>query len=553
MKKILLIFMVLVVSMALLAACGDNTQTNNGAADDTANAGTAGTAEKMIRISADSTPVIDPAIGISNSASIAFVNLYDSLVFPDGEDVKPLLAENWDISEDGTEYTFHLKKGVKFHDGDELKASDVVFSTKRLLTIGEGFAYVYSDIIKDVTAVDDYTVKFTLNHSFGPFVASLCRLYIMNEDLVMSHLADGSYGEFGDYGREWLITHDAGSGPYMAQELVQQDHFTATRFEDWNVGWKENAPDAFKIIYSTEPTTVRTMMANKDLEITDMWQTTENLATLDKIEGIDLASYSTRLVQNVYFNTTIPPTDDLNFRKALSCLLDYNMFVKDIFVDSKICAGPVSSYTAGHVNTTQYQYNLEKAKEYIAQSKYAGNYQDYPIEFLCNSDVQDLEKVALSFQAAAKQVGITVDINKAPWVTIQERVSTAASTPNVTTINSGPQYNEAGATLEASFHRKTAGTYENCSWALSDELDAEIEGALATVDKDERYAKYAALQNKVVDEICPCAWIADLTERVAYQSTYVQWPAATASKEGKMVAYLMGYPFFFPDMTILPH
>lgn len=552
MKKILSLILVLMLLLASLVGCGGNNDTNPAGNDSAGNESPVNN-EKIIRITADSTPVIDPAIGISNSSSIAFVNLYDTLVFPTEDGVIPWLATNWDVGEDGTEYTFYLKEGVKFHDGSELLASDVVFSAKRLVDIGEGFAYIYSDIIKDVVAEDDYTVKFILNNSFGPFVSSLCRLYIVNQDLIMDNLEEGSYGEFKDYGRSYLITHDAGSGPYMAKELVQQDYFYATKFDDWHIGWEENAPESFKIIYGTEPATVRTMLANDQLEISDMWQSTESLAALEKLDGIDLASYSTRLVQNVFFNTTIAPTDDVNYRKALSCLLDYEMIANTIFVDSKLNYGPVSSYTAGHVETSQYKYDVEKAKEYLAQSKYANNYQDYTVEFLVNSDIQDIEKIALAFQSAAKQAGINVEITKAPWVTIQERVSSSESTPNVTTINSAPQYNEAGATLEAGFHSKTAGTYENCSWYLNDELDAEIEDALATSDEEQRFEKYAKLQHKIVDEICPSAWIADLTERVAYQATYIEWPAAEASKTGKLVAYLMGYPYFFPNMRVLPH
>lgn len=548
MKRCLSFILVITMVMVLLVGCGGNSNTdaNNANVKPNLPAG-----EKIVRITADSTPVIDPAIGISNSSSIAFVNLYDTLVFPTENGVKPWLATDWKVNEDGTEYTFYLKEGIKFHDGSELLASDVVFTAKRLTDIGEGFAYIYSDILKEVVAVDDYTVKFVLNRSFGPFVDSLCRLYIVNEDLIMANLSEGSYGEYGDYGRDFLITNDAGSGPYMAKELVQQDYFYAVKFDDWHIGWEKNAPESFKIIYGTEPSTVRTMLASKQLEISDMWQSTESLEALSKLEGIKLVPYSTRLVQNVFFNTSIAPTDDVNFRKALSCLFDYEMIVNNIFVDSRTNNGPVSSYTAGNVETNQYKYDVEKAKEYFSKSKYANSLRDYPIEFLVNSDVQDIEKIALAFQSSAKQAGINVQITKAPWVTIQERVSNPESTPNVTTINAGPQYNEAGATLESGFHSKTAGTYENCHWYLTDELDAEIEDALATTDKEERFRKYEALQNKIVDEIAPCAWIADLTERVAYQETYIQWPAAEAAKSGELKAYLMGYPYFFPDMRYI--
>jgi len=544
MKKALLVLMVLVMAMALLAGCGGGT-TDEGTTPDEGTATTGG--EKIVRISVSGTPVLDPYASVSYSSTQATINLYEALVFPDGENVKGLLADSWEENADGTEYTFTLKQGVKFHSGNEVKASDVVFSVNRILTMGEGFAYLYNGVIKDVTAVDDYTVKFTLDHSFGPFVASLIRLAIMDEKTVMANIADGAYGEFGDYGRNWLLTNDAGSGPYMAKELVQQGYLYAVKFDGWHGTWEADAPDSFKFIDNTEATTIRTMMANKELEITDPWQSTENLNAMSKLDGVKIAAYSNKLTQYMHFNTKLAPTDDVNYRKALSCLIDYDMLINNIFVGSTKCAGPVNAGTAGHVQTTQYTYDLEKAKEYLAQSKYASNYQDYPIEMLVNSDVQDLEKVALAFQAAAQQVGIQVEITKAPWITIQERISTPESTPNLVSINAGPNYNEAGATLEATSHSKTTGTYENVDWLLDKDLDAQIEDALATPDQTERFQKYADLQNYIVDELCPAAYLADLAERVAYQTGYFEWPAGENGMSG-----LMGYHYYVPDMKIFP-
>lgn len=473
-------------------------------------------------------------------------------MFPTTGGIEPSLAESWEPNADGTAFTFKLKKGVKFHDGSELTASDVVFTMKRMQTIGEGFAYLYKGIVDDVVADDDYTVTFKLSTSYGPFVSTLCRLYILNEDLVMENLADGAYGEFKDYGRAWLLQNDAGSGPYMVAELVQNDYFLANRFPDWNGGWegRENAPEQFKIIYGTEAATVRTMMSTQTLEISDMWQNTESYAALDQLPGVDLASYSTRLVQNVIFNCTIAPTDDVNVRKALCCLIDYDTLIDVAFTGSVQPAGPVSKFTTGHVDCTQYKYNIEEAKKYIAQSKYANNISDYTLEFLQISENGFLEKVALAMQAAAKEVGINIEVVKAPWNTYQERVSTAASAPSIACCNSGPSFDEAGATLESQFHSKTAGSYENSSWICTADLDAKIEDAMSTVDNNERFAKYAELQHYVTDELCPTAWLADLVERVAYQADYVEFPAAEATKNGETVAYLMGYPFFMPQISV---
>lgn len=132
---------------------------------------------------------------------MAAINIYDTLIFPSdeaNEGVVPRVAEDWTISEDGLTYTFNLKKGIKFHNGDELTASDVVYSMDRLLTIGEGYAYIFTNYVEPGTtvAVDDYTVEFHLKQAYGPFINALVRLFILNEDEVKANTQSaGNYGE----------------------------------------------------------------------------------------------------------------------------------------------------------------------------------------------------------------------------------------------------------------------------------------------------------------------------------------------------------------------
>lgn len=550
MKRMVSLLLSLVMLLAMLAGCGGNNTAGSGNGD-TGEGTASGTHQSIIRTTADSTPILDPATHSGNSSSIAYCNLYDTLVFPTFDGVEPALAESWETSDDGLEYTFHLRKGVLFHDGTELTASDVVFTAKRLIAIGQGFAYLYTSTIKDVVADDDYTVRFILNSPYGPFVSTLVRMYIVNEDLVMANIADGAYGEYGDYGTNWLLTNDAGSGPYKFKELVQNDYFLAERYEEWYQGWEnENAPEEFMIIYGNEPATVRTMMATQQLEITDMWQSPESLAAIEALEGVELASYSTRLVQNLYFNCSKYPTDDVNFRRALSCLVDYDTLIEACFPGSMQPAGPVSMQTAGHVDTWQPKYDLDQAREYLAASAYADELDQIVLSFSLITENPALEKLALAFQAACAEVGIKVEIANTPWTSLQEEMSNPETTANVCTVNSGPQFNEAGATLESQFHTKCAGTYENCNWLNNAEIDAMIDDAMATVDDTERFAKYADIQNYIVDEFCPSAWIADLAERVGYQDSYVEWPAGEATKNGEFQAYLMGYPYYMPDISV---
>ena len=152
---------------------------------------------------------------------------------------------------------------------------------------------------------------------------------------------DGTYGEYGDYAMAWLLDNDAGSGPYTATEMVHSDYFLASRFPDWHMGWegRENAPEQFQAIYLTEPSTQQTMMANQELEISSPWFAPENYEALDEIEGVELAFTTWACTQYIFFNTQAAPTDDLNYRKALSCLLDYESFLGPVFYGAERSVG----------------------------------------------------------------------------------------------------------------------------------------------------------------------------------------------------------------------
>jgi len=208
----------------------------------------------------------------------------------------------------------------------------------------------------------------------------------------------------------------------------------------------------------------------------------------------------------------------------MNCVIDYDTILNSIFPDSVKATGPVPAGVMGHVDTKAFKFDIEQAKKYIAASKYANDYANYPIEIVVNSDVSDLEKIALMMQSAAKEIGVTITIAKAPWVSLIDQMGSVETSPQITIINSAPPFDDAGIYLQSRYGDETKGTWENGEWLADSTVNDMIEDALGTTDTDERLAKYADIQNYIVDEVCPSAWLCDLSERCAYQSSYVTWP-----------------------------
>lgn len=511
--------------------------------------------DSIIRMTSDWPTYFDPAVGSDFSDTITLVNIYDTLVFPNPDgSVRPQVATKWDISEDGLTYKFYIRKGVKFHSGNELTAEDVAFSMNRLITIGEGYAYLYKGVIENATALDRYTVEFKLNDKFGPFVSSLIRLLIAEKQLVMANIdkTTGIYGEFGDYGKHWLLTNDAGSGPYKVKEVKMEEYILGEKFDDYWGGWDKDAPKYFKLSGATAPTTVRTAIFRQELEISDEMQPMENYEAMAKIEGVKVVSYINGNNFNVTLNTKKPPTDDIHFRKALAYVIDYEVIVDNIFPYSKISNGPVPANLPGADNSLRlYKRDLEKAKEELKLSKYYSNLKDYPVIMTWCAEVPDEEKVALLFQANCAELGIVVEITKKPFGAMIADAQTIDTTPNASLVFVAPSYIEAGGMLKTRYHSSSLGTWEQMEWVQDSELDAQIEDALATADKVERFKKYSEIQKKII-ELCPTIWLFDQAERRAYQDSYIYWPTAEMVETGQTFINPMGYNNYVHDMKVFP-
>ena len=544
MKRLVILFFVLLLTTACgtpAAAPADSAATG----DDASVADT--TRESILRVSFSWPNFIDPAVGNDFSSSTSLANLYDSLVFPNADGtVSPWLATAWEASEDGLNWTITLRDDVTFHDGSAMTASDVVYSLNRLQAIGEGYAYMFENVAS-AEAVDETTVQFTLTEPSGLFVPSLVRLYVVSEALVTANTAaDGPYGENGDYGKDWLLTNDAGTGPYMVTDFQLEEFLQMEKYDGWWGEFAENAPAEVRFIATTETATVRTLMSDEELEISDQWQTVEALEALQNLDGIDVAAIPTFSTFYYMVNTTIAPTDDVNCRRAMAYAFDYEQAVALEWPGTQQTQGLASTAWGGHsADALTFTRDLDAAAAALAECQYADEIENYPVEIHWISEVPDEEKFALLFQANMAEIGLPVEIVSTPWLSVVENASSQETSPHIVTIYVTSDLPEIGPMIKQRYHSSTAATWSQNEWLLDEDLDARIDAALTTLDQEERFAQYAELQNDITERV-PSLFLYDQVQKHAYQN-YVDWPAARGEASS-----LSGYQVYAAHIGITP-
>ena len=492
-------------------------------------------------------PNIDPAIGSDEASSAALVNLYDSLVFPTANGtLLPDLATSWNISSDGMVYTFNLRTNVTFHNGDHLTAQDVVFSMNRLLTMKQGYSYLFLPYVKNVSAPSEYTVVFTLNKPFALFIQSLVRLYVLDEKQVMSHIGSGSYGSYGDYGSTWLLTHDAGSGPYMVKYVNLEANMTLEEYPNYWAGLNPKQPKYVQFIGTTQTSTVTALFSSKQIQITDMWQQYSTIQNLASLPGAKMAIIQSAESQEMYLmiNTQKPPTDDIYVREAMFYALNYTAIVTQIFPGQSLAAGPVPTSLPGHDPSIPYSHqNLTLANEVIKKSKYYGQLNKYPVTYYWVTEVPAEQKLALLFASDMAKIGITVNVVGVPWLSVIADLSNVSTSPNIVSIEVASTYLDALSILQQRYTLAAQGTWAQNEWLNNSTINDMIINATTILNQTERYQLEYKIQQMIYNSYISI-YAFDVNDIRAYYPGIVDWYAAN----GHPIP-LLGYDFVFRNFV----
>lgn len=184
-----------------------------------------------------------PANQTDNISGTVCRHIFEGLVeFDEKLNITPALAEKWEISQDGIEYTFYLRKGVKFHDGADLNAQAVKKYYDYVLTKSLRRTGLFKGIVKEIQVIDDYTVKFVLEKPYSPFLNRLAH----EGALIVSPKALDTYGD--DPAK--LGRNPVGTGPFMFKEWKAGERIELVKNPNY---WRQGQPYLDGIVFTVVP------------------------------------------------------------------------------------------------------------------------------------------------------------------------------------------------------------------------------------------------------------------------------------------------------------
>ena len=476
-------------------------------------------AQTVLRLDEVAVGELDPAKASDYADSILMFNVYDTLVLPrqGGPGHDPHLAESWKV--DGANYTFTLRGDVRFQSGNPLRARDVVYSLERMQALGQGLSYLFDGISAE--AVDERTVRFTLENPYAPFIASLVRLPIVDQALVQANAtADDPWGE------AFLSANGAGTGAYVVTAHNPQQETVMTKNDGYFLGVADAAPTRVRLRYGLEATTVRTLLAQGEHDIASQWLPPEVIRALAR-DGAQLLTESGTGAFYAKFNTTRAPLDDVNCRLALANAFDYETAIRMVAVARDVSLGspatgaiPVGMLGANGPNMIQTR-DMDAARRHLEACAHAP--EDFNLEIAWIAEVPLEKRFALLMQANFAELGISASIETLPWALFTERVATPQSTPLISLIFSLVTTGDPDTLLYGMYHSSKAGTWQSPEYLADPQVDRYLEAGRTAATDEEREAAYSALNARLM-KIAPTIYIYD-TQSVFAASNRVRAPA----------------------------
>lgn len=447
---------------------------------------------------------LDPHAVYDVPMQIYMLNVYDGLYRYQGNppSLDPWLATSHTVSDDGLTWDFQLREGVKFHDGSELTAEDVVYSVRRILALGKAPSGAFRAVLKseNITAPDKYTVRFVLDKPYAPFLSAIPIITVVNPRVVEANAKDG------DMGAAWLSSNSAGSGAYTIDpdSYRPQEAVDLHRNPDHFMGWDHNADpvDTVRIRIVIETSTRVLALLKGDIHATDSYLPTDQVERVTKAEGVSVARDESMRLFLIRMNNQRPPFDNIHARRCFSHAFNYTGFIHNILKDfAERNPAPIPKNLWGFpAGIEGYDYDLEKAEAECAKAKEQGAPIDREIEIHIQTQLDQTTQAAQLLQSDLKQIGVDLKFVANTWPNLTSSAAKVATTPDmwvhwVSTYFVDPE-NWIGQMYDSQFH----GTWKASAWYQDDDVDRLLREARATTDRDARAKLYAEAATKVVED-----------------------------------------------------
>ena len=355
---------------------------------------------------------MDPAIGYTVQSWTPIKAVFDGLMDykPGTSELQPDLAKSFDISDDGKEYIFHLRQGVKFHNGREMKAADVKYSIERVCnakTQSPGAGYFTGILgcqdmldgkateMSGITTPDDYTVVFKLSEPN----ATMLHVFALNFSFVVPKEVTEQYGQ--DF-----THHPVGTGAYKVTDYTPGQHIILERNPDWN---KNGRPyiDKITLQFGLDPTVAVLKIQKNEADMLGEIFPPAKYAEVSQDPALkDRFVTASQLNTNyMTMNFNIKPFDDVRVRRAVNMAVNKQRLVQVLNNRGTVTGQILPPAMAGFDPKYQgYPYAPEKAKALL---KEAGLGKGFSTE-LYFQNVDPWPRMAQSIQQDLAQIGIKV-------------------------------------------------------------------------------------------------------------------------------------------------